>query len=169
MPSRDDFIQGVNNFIAAKKAMAGIDLPIQWAPGSRSAEITAKLPIEINGEQSGQKVILVFVPGRNGFAINLVFSDLCVQRVDFDSHGIHRNGFSGLDFGLPFQVGDRHFHRWALNTRFVDSPNAAIELRNAEELSSTIRNFDDAIRFFCDECNIDLPNGHYIELPRILI
>jgi hypothetical protein len=170
MTARDEFIQRVTQFLAVRKDLAGIEAPMQWAPGRQSGEHCIKLPIEVGGIQRGQVLMVVFVPGRQTFAINIVWAaSVCVTRLDFDPHGGHTNGFASDMDGLPSVVGGKHFHRWLHNVRFVDATASLQELKHAEDLPTSIRNFNDALRYFCDETAIDLPNGHYIELPRMLI
>jgi hypothetical protein len=169
MPNRDEFVNAVTEFLAAHKSLAGIDLPAAWTPGRQSSEITAKIPIEIDGVQHGHKVVLVYVPARQGYAINLVFADQCVSRLDYDSHGPHLNPFGFSANQPPSWVGPRHFHRWEPNRRFVESGSLPIDLKVAEELSINARNFDDVLRHFCDACSIDLLHDHRIELPRMLL
>lgn len=169
MPTRDEFVQYVTEFLAARKSLAGIDVPVAWVPGRQSGELTVKVPIERDGAQEGEMLVAVFIPSRRGFTINIVCHKLCVTRLDFESHGPHINGFSGLNDGLPFEADDRHIHRWAPNSRFVESVTAPLDLKYAETCLPTIRNFDDALRHFCDENNIDLPNGHWIDLPQVLL
>jgi hypothetical protein len=169
MPTKDDFVRYVTDFLAAPKSLAGIDVPVQWAPGRQSGELTTKIPIERDGAQEGEMLVIVYIPSRSGFAINIVCSQLCVTRLDFDSHGPHVNGFGGLNDGMPLEVGERHFHKWESNMRFVEALNAPLDLKYAEDCAQTLRNFDDVLRHFCDDNNIQLPNGHYIELPRVLL
>lgn len=170
MSNRDEFIQRVTEFLAARKSLAaGVDAPVQWVSGRQSGEHCVKLPIDVAGVQRGEQLTVVFVPGRDIFAINLIYAGLCVTRLDYDAHGGHTNGFVAHLDNLPAIVGGAHIHRWEHNIRFFDAPASLLELRHAQDLPTSIRNFSDSLRFFCSETNIDLPHGHFIELPRLLL
>ena len=170
MPTRDEHIKAVEDFLGDTKTIAlGIESPVQWSHGRQSGEECVKIPLEVDGVQMGHQLVVVFVPGRNVFSISVVYSSNCVFRLDWDEQGGHTNGFVAHLDGLPAMIGGLHLHRWNHNSRFFDPSKPTQELKHAEELPRSVRNFDDALRYFCDETNINLPSGHYIELPRRLI
>src|SRR5690606_4939980 len=105
----------------------------------------------------------------SAFHFSLTHSKICVTRLDFEDGGGHTNPIYALDAGLAPMVSGRHFHRWSLNTKFVNATGALEELKNAEELPSSIRTFNAALRWFCEEVNIFLPHNHEISFPRILL
>lgn len=171
MPTRDEFVKEVSHFFVQPKRLGGIGTPAHWQPNRDPAELCLKLPIEIDGVLSGQTLVIVSYPSSPNlrFTILIVF-EVAVARLDFDETGGHTNGFlSHLD-GLASIVPGSHFHRWSLNTRFVEGNGRLEELKHAEPLPVAIRNFDAALRWFCDETGIALPHNHLIDLPpKVLI
>lgn len=169
MPTREEYVEEVTEFLAKAKTLAGIDMPIPWQPNREPDEMCIKVPIEVDGIVSEQKLIVVFFPAYPTlkFTILIVFG-VAICRLDFDETGGHTNGFLNLEH-LPTIVQGSHFHRWSSNVRFVQGYAKLPELRNAEAIP-TIRNFNAALRWFCDEAHIALPHNHQIELPpRVLI
>lgn len=168
MPTREEFIANATAFLAEPKALAGIDAPQQWRPSRTRPEQCIKVPVEVGGVQYGHQLVIVTPSGRAEFSINLLFG-VGISRLDFEHGGGHRNTLFATADGLPLVVGGMHFHRWTYNVRFVEGDGRLEELKHAEDLPSTIRTFDAALRFFCHETNIQLPHGHHIELPRTLL
>lgn len=170
MPSRDEFIKEVGDFLAKSKSLGGIGLPVQWQPNRDPAELCIKLPIELEGVVSAQRLIVVYSPASEAlrFSILIVYR-VAVCRMDFDETGGHTNGFGNLE-GLPMTIQGSHFHRWSNNIRFVKGNGQLEELDNAEPIPIAIRTFDAALRWFCDEAKIALPHNHNIALPaKVLI
>lgn len=170
MPTREDFIKEVGEFLVTNKSLAGIGVPQQWQPSRRPTELCVKIPIEAHDAQSGQSLVIEFTPASQGleFSISIVCG-VGICRLDFDETGGHTNTIGHLD-GLPPVVNGSHFHRWEHNSRFVESYNKLPELKTAEEIPATIHTFDAALRWFCDETQIQLPHNHHIELPpKVLI
>lgn len=171
MPTREQFLDQVTAFLQSDKNLAGIGSPSQWQPNRDPSEKCLKLPIEIEGVLRGQELVIVSYPASEKlrFTINIVY-DISICRLDFDETGGHTNGFwADLD-RLPMIVSGSHFHRWEINKRFIEGNGKLEELKHAELLPTTIRSFDAALRWFCDETKINLPHNHLIELPpRTLI
>lgn len=168
MSSRDAFTARVTEFLAAPKTIAGVDVPMEWGPGRQHQEQCIKLPLAVAGVQYGEQFIVAFNPGLKIFSTLITVSDICICRLDYDPFGGHRNGFVAHLDGLHGILHGTHFHRWELNTRFIESPLALPKLKHACSLPSELHGFENHLRYFCGETNIGLPNGHYIELPRLL-
>jgi hypothetical protein len=169
MTTREAFIRGVDALIAARKGLAGLDLPLTWPSARDGIGVETKLPVDVGGTQYGDKLTVVAVPTLGTFHINLLHLGLCVSRLDFDPMQPHTNtALASLD-GLPGIVSGRHFHKWAINTRFVQADGSLERLFHAEELPTSIHKFDQALRWFCSELNIELPHGHSIDYPGDLI
>lgn len=170
MAIRDDFIKEVTDFLAKDKSLAGIDMPVQWQPNRDPSELCIKLPIELDGVVSEQRLIVVYFPASEmlRFSILIVYR-VAICRMDFDETGGHTNGFANLE-NLPMTIQGSHFHRWSSNLRFVKGNGQLEELDNAEAIPGSIRTFDAALRWFCDEVKIALPHNHSIALPaQVLI
>lgn len=165
MPTRDAYIQEVTEFLSRPKTLAGIYLPIPWQPNRDPSELCIKVPIEVEGVVSERRLIVVFFPSAEGLRFTILIKFVvAVCRLDFEENGGHTNGFLNLE-NLPMTIQGPHYHRWSSNTRFVQGYAKLPELDNAEGLPTAIRSFDAALRWFCDEANIALPNTHQIQLP----
>ena len=164
---RESFVDLVGKVLTATKNLAGIGLPQQWHPNRDPNELSIKIPLEIDGLQVGHKLIAVFEPASHTlkFSILITVNEVCITRLDFDKTGGHTNSLLALQYNIPPIVSGNHFHRWALNKRFVTACGNLERLENAEAIPDSIRTFDAALRWFCDECNIQLPHNHAIELP----
>ena len=165
--SRESFVELVDKVIASTKYLAGIGLPQRWQPNRDPNELSIKIPIEINGLQIGHKFVAVFEPASHTlkFSILIVVNEVCITRLDFDPTGGHTNSLLASQYGIPAVVSGKHFHRWVLNKRIVTAAGHLERLENAEAIPDRIRTFDSALRWFCGECNIQLPHNHAIELP----
>lgn len=169
MPTKDEFVAEVTAFLAVEKTLAGIDLPPQWMPSRTRPELCIKIPIERDGVQYGQQLVIVAPSARADFSISIVHS-VGVTRLDFEPRsGGHRNTLLAHLDGLPGIVSGTHFHRWKHNVRFIEGDGKLEELKHAEDLPPSIRTFEAALRYFCTETNIRLPHGHRIELPGVLV
>jgi hypothetical protein len=171
LPTRDEFVAGVTAFLAARKTLAGIDSPQQWQPNRDGARWCAKIPLAVNGTLYGQTLVIETNPSASGaeFSIGIVFDDVCVTRLDFDEAEGHTNSIAIPRDDVPYIVSGSHIHRWEHNHRFVEWPLSLPRLRNAVEIPPSIRRFEPALRWFCDEMSIELPHGHRIELPPELL
>jgi len=171
LPTREAFVDGVTAFLAARKSLGGIDSPQQWQPSRNGAHWCAKIPLALSGTLHGHTLVIEANPSAAGseFSIGIVIEDVCVTRLDFDESEGHTNSVALPRDGVPYIVSGSHIHRWESNHRFVEWPLSLPRLRNAVELPQSIRHFESALRWFCDEMNIDLPHGHRIELPLELL
>lgn len=169
MATKTEFIDAVNKLVVAAKEIASVDEPPQWQPNRDGSGHEAKLQIMIDGAMYGNTLIIVCMPTTGAFHFSLTHSNICVSRLDFDDERGHTNPIYALDAGLPPAISGRHFHRWSINTKFVNASGALEELKNAEELPSSIKKFNTALRWFCEELNIFLPHNHEITFPRILL
>lgn len=165
--SRERFIELVDKVLASTKNLAGIGLPQRWQPNRDPNELSIKIPIELDGLQVGHKLVAVFEPTSHTlkFSILIIVGEVCVTRLDFDQTGGHTNSLLALQHGIPAVVSGKHLHRWNINKRFVTAVGHLERLEIAEAIPDNIRTFDSALRWFCDECNIQLPHNHAIALP----
>lgn len=165
--SRERFVELVDKVLSSTKLLAGIGIPQRWQPNRDPNELSIKIPIEIEGQQVGHKLVAVFEPASHTlkFSILIVVNEVCITRLDFDPTGGHTNSLLAFQYGIPAVVSGKHFHRWSLNRRFVTGVGHLERLENAEDIPQNIRTFDSALRWFCGECNIQLPHNHAIELP----
>jgi len=169
MTTKNDFILAVDAFISAPKLIVGIGTPPQWPPDRNRVGVIAKFPLEVNGVQYGSTLEVGATPAIGAFRILATHCHTCVSRLDFNPDEPHTNTMHAQSDGLPGIVSGKHFHRWTFNKRFVDAQGGLERLRHAEELPPSVRTFDAALRWFCDEMNISLPHNHSIDYPRTLI
>jgi hypothetical protein len=160
-----EFVAAVDAFMATRKTIVGADTALAWAPARDEGCLCIKLPLEINGEQHGQTLMVQscpnspFVPNFNIMAI----WSTAVSRLDFDGTS-HGNKVPWIR-DVPAVIHGPHYHPWALNKRFVTNAREHQKLPIAVALPPNIQQFDAALRWFCADNNIDLPRGHRIELP----
>ncbi|NGM86077.1 hypothetical protein G5B35_02020 [Parapusillimonas sp. SGNA-6] len=168
MTIKSEFIDAVDDLLRVAKTIVNVDEPPQWQPNRDGTGHEAKLQVAVDGVMYGDVLIIQCVPTSGAFHFSFTHSNICVSRLDFDDGG-HTNPLYALDAGVSPIVSGRHFHRWSLNTKFVNANGTLEELKNAEELPIKVRSFDAALRWFCEELNIFLPHDHDITFPRILI
>lgn len=98
------------------------------------------------------------------FTITLNFPP-CIWRLDYDPpYSSHTNPISNFSEFERVVYGP-HYHAWADHSRYA-KPNALPrELDWARPLPSSIKKYEHAIRWFCDETNIRLENDQFLELP----
>ena len=91
MSGKEEFIAAVTAFLVADKTLAGVDMPPQWMPSRTRPEQCIKIPIELDGVQYGQQLVIVAPSARADFSISIVHS-VGVVRLDFEPRGGgHRN------------------------------------------------------------------------------
>lgn len=169
MVTKAEFIDAVNNLIATPKEIANFDEPPQWQANRDGSGQETKLQIMIDGMMHGNALSIVCIPTTGAFHFSLIHSNICVSRLDFDEERGHTNPIYALDNGLAPTISGKHFHRWSINTKFVNANGGLEDLKNAEELPTSVRTFNAALRWFCEELNIFLPHDHEITYPRILL
>lgn len=160
-----DYVAAVDSFVPLKKRLIGAEIEPEWKTGREINERRLLLPIEVNGEQAGQSLMIMAYPNNPTlmFRIGIKFFDYIVCRLDFELEAIHANNFRAIDEGLPHLIAGPHWHKWGINRRLVMSAGFPIKLHNAVPFDNHPR-FDAALRAFCADWNIDLGH-HSIELP----
>lgn len=162
-----DFVRAVDLFMEAPKSLYGIDIP-QWRPGRQDAgEYKLKLPIEVDGQFSGQFLTILAYPNEDqqpAFKIFTEYESHCVCRMDYVLDHTHGNNWVEMrEQGLPLEIDGPHWHKWEINRRAVNASEFPFKLPNAQPISP-YRTFDDALRWYCGERNIQL-GAHGIYLP----
>ena len=171
MATIPDLLDAVDAFVHADKRIAGADGPCIWAPGYNKYEKKTKFPIEVGGElidAARLEIIAMpdrFTSDRTGiqFRISLCYN-AAICRLDVTDE-IHPNTRRIPEDNVPPDVEGPHFHSWKLNRRFFKGISTAPELHTAELFTSK-GSFDSNLRWFCQQVNIQQPDGrHVIELP----
>lgn len=158
------FKLAVDAFVSARKTPVFGNTPLVWQVARDVYGYRLKLPVEIGGEQHpGQFLLIDAFPDRkpHEFMIMLLFADHAVCRLDFEPTAVHGNPMSA-----PVQtiVRGPHWHSWELNRDRVKIISGKhFDLPVAISVTGP-RNFDDALRFYCQERNIEL-GAHPIQFP----
>ena len=158
------FRSAVDAFVAARKTIVFGNASPEWREARDVYGYRLKLPVEIAGEQHpGQFLVIDAYPDRkpHEFFVMLLFADHTVCRLDFEPTAVHPNP---MNSPVPSVVHGPHWHSWSLNRDHVKIVSGKhFDLPVAAPISGP-RNFDDALRFYCQENNIEL-GAHPIEFP----
>lgn len=161
MNGHDDLRVQVDDFVNTQKSVDAF--PLIWNLDHRSGEQIIAVPLRLDGENVGRLELNSYPrEPQPAFRILLIWQ-VCVCRLDCRAlEGPHYNDADrpeGLGYGPIF---DHHFHSWQDNRRFARYNSLPLRLRNARELPRPLTVFDAALRWFCNECNIDISG---LELP----
>lgn len=101
------------------------------------------------------------------FRISLIFMGIAIWRVDFlDWDPAHVNPDGGKD-GLPSgPISEPHYHAWTDNRRFATQNSLPKKLKNARLMPNSVRNFDNAFRWFCGQTEIEIGRDDLPNLPN---
>ncbi len=168
-PINAPLVAAIDAFMQEDKYPVGIDIPPNWVDGRELGvgEKTIKIPLEINGEIKGQKLIVTTSPNSTYLIFSILITfDPAICRLDFDERVDHSNSHAIGSENIEPIIRGPHYHPWDLNKRFFIHSNKPIELHNAIPLDKNIVQFDSALRWFCDTNKIILNHDHRIELPR---
>ena len=163
-----EFIVEVDKYLATPKRIVGATSSPLWQEGREIGgdSLEIKLPIEVNGEQhETQKFIVSAFPNADEliFSIGITFQ-WSVCRLDYDLDRPHSNAGYPISPGIPVIVMGNHYHPWSENRGLIKDISRPFELHVAVPLDVHIRQFDAALRWFCQQNNIELTD-HQIELP----
>lgn len=161
-----DFVAAVDSFVPLQKTLVGAEMEPDWKRGRELNERKLLLPIEVDGEQRGQSLMVLAYPNNPTlmFKVGIQFLGHVVCRLDFEFEAVHANNFQSVGDGLPRLVVGPHWHKWVINKGYILSSGLPFKLRNAVPFDNHPR-FDAALRAFCAEWNIELGH-HAIELPH---
>jgi hypothetical protein len=165
MAQQPTFPEAVDAFMASAKTIVGAT-DMVWQPGIVDGEQCVKLPLEVNGELHGQKLVITAYPRADElkFSIGIVFPP-AICRLDYDQHAYHVNSMDCLHkHNISVIVEGPHFHSWPINKQFITSSASLQRLLNAEPVRQRWM-FDAAFRWFCSQCNIMIPWDGNFELP----
>lgn len=160
----DDLRRLVDEFFAARKT---VDPFPQWKPDHRAGEEICVVPISIDGEVVGALELNAYPRERQpSFRILIKFLNGCVCRLDNRTdEGPHYNSLNRPTDMPAGPLYEGHFHTWPDNRRFASMRKLPDHLPNARELPARVRSFESALRWFCDECGIDLSGMEIPDLP----
>ncbi len=158
------FHKAVDAYVAARKTLVFGNAPLAWQAARDTYGYRLKLPVEIDGEQHpGQYLVIDAYPDRkpHEFVFCLLYDDHTICRLDFEPSGVHLNP---MNCSSPGIVKGPHWHSWELNRGHAKVVSGRhFDLPVAETLTGP-RNFEDALRHFCQQRNIAL-GAHPIEFP----
>src|ERR1700738_4928845 len=127
-----EIVAAVDAFLAATKIVVGAGSPVPWADGYNPNEKVLHLPLEVGGELTGAKLMVVGFPNATflKFRLGILFpGNVC--RLDFTDE-THPNSFAHPADGLPPIITGPHYHTWSLNRRFCTGTTLPTKLHNAE-------------------------------------
>ena len=166
MVKAQDWIIAIDAFVAAPKIIHGANLPYTWGAGYNHNERRAIFPLEVNGELSDvARLEVIGFPDFSDvqFRLSLCYN-AAIFRLDYTDE-THPNTQCEDSDGVPPSVEGHHYHPWSKNRRFFRGVSTAPRLHNAIPFTM-VSSFDNVLRWFCDETNIQQPNGsHLIGLP----
>lgn len=164
--SAAEFVSYIDAFLAAEKYLVGLGVRQDWRPGRDDGCWRVKYPIEVDGEQRGESLIVDAYPDRTPveFYILIEFGQV-ICRVDFEPNGGHTNDIWGPVPDLAPLVSGPHYHAWELNKHYFKSTTRAIELHNAIALPDNLRRFAAVFRWFAAQNNIRLNGPLELDLP----
>lgn len=166
MPTREEFIAEVDALLQAPDKVLVGATTVTWQPGRNLEEEVIKIPIEVDGVQDEDELVIVAYPNEPDTYSILIVHGIAVCRLDVvPMTDAHTNALILPSENLPSVVIGPHFHRWSLNRRIIDSPIKLQRLRMAEPYTGTVK-FMSALRWFCGEAKIIVPHDVHIELPR---
>ena len=161
----EDVRRLVDEFFAARKTINNFP---QWRADHRAGEEICFVPISIDGEVVAALELNAYPRERQpSFRILIKFMmQDCICRLDNRTEeGPHYNSANRPDDLPAGPLYEGHFHSWPDNRRFASARKLPDRLPNARELPSKIRTFNSALRWFCDECSIDLSGMKIPDLP----
>ena len=161
-----EIVRALDGFVIARKRLAGTDGPVSWVPGHSRYERVARFPIEVNGEliEGARLEVVGLLTQGIQFRLSLCYS-AAIARLDYTDE-THPNARREERDNIPHEVSGPHYHSWPLNRRLFRAGGTVTQLELAEPFT-TRGNFDSNLRWFCQDLNIDQPDGrHVIELPR---
>ena len=84
MTAPADIASAIDRFLSTEKRAVGVEQPIAWVPGFNEHEMVIYVPLEIDGEQTGSKLMIVGFPLAQSlkFRIGVLFPG-AVCRLDF--------------------------------------------------------------------------------------
>ena len=160
-----EFVTVVDRVIVAPKKLVGAERP-RWQAGRTQEEQRLKLPLEIDGEQRGQFLVIMAFPNYEPSPMfNIAFEccDKVVCRLDFDLDSVHGNNLRPRPQSLPALVHGPHWHSWELNRGEVRSILVYDKMPYAEPFTEA-QKFDAVLRWYCGKRNIAL-GRHGLEFP----
>lgn len=168
MPTIHEFVTAVDEYMAATKQIVGVTTPQTWREGRQigEGELIVRFPVEVNGEQFPycSFIVLAFpYVDELKFTLTLVYQH-AVSRLDYEIDRPHSNLNTAHGPEIPHSVIGPHYHPWRENRATITNLNEPFRLPIALPLDIHVRQFDAALRWFCNQTNIVL-RDHAIELP----
>jgi hypothetical protein len=156
-----------HTFLQTPKRLVGAESPIQWADGRNEHEMVIHLPLEVNGEQSGAKLMVVGFPRSRELKFRVaILMTRSVCRLDYTDE-THVNAVTEGYKIQPIVKGP-HYHSWKVNRMLCRSTALPVRLLMAIPFDGKGRSFDAILRWFCSDNNIEgLATNHCIELPKL--
>lgn len=160
----DNIADKVAAFLLVEKELQGEQF---WGPGNRDEERRISWPISVEGEMFGATLALTAYPDEpeQRFTITLNLPP-CVWRLDMDpDYKRHRNPYDRGERLGTHTISGPNYHSWDDNRHLATPSRLPDKLTCARPLPTGFRTFERALRWFCGETKIILPNNQMVELP----
>lgn len=137
-----------------------------WVAMPNSEEYRLKWPLSVDGIPTNATLDVSAHPMvyHYPYTITLNFPP-CVWRLEhvppWDGH---TNPFEPMS-EFDDEVFGPHFHSWSDNSNYAGQSSLPKELERARVLPDTIKTYEQAFRWFCDQTNIILPSNEFVDLP----
>lgn len=155
--------EDIDALIAAPKAILGEP---DWQQPF-ATELRLIMPLAINGVSCGADLKVTAFPldGHSKYCVHIC-APSSIWRVDYDLGATHTNNFERPADLEEMWIDGPHYHAWRDNRRFATHGALPLHLHNARMLPENLRSFDSALRWFCEQTNIEQPQNGLIDLPR---
>lgn len=162
----DQSIQSIiNSLLAAKKTPMGTP---SWVPSSFGpGELKLSYPLYIDGNPCHSSLEINAYPSygnsKEKWRIKLLV-EKCVWRIDYCPDDRHINSLNKPSDLHETECVGPHYHAWQDNERFCTHASLPDKLPNARIMPVNCRTFENSLRWFCGETNIELMTP-VIDLP----
>lgn len=156
MGAKSDYVERIDKFFAAPKELVIAD-ELAWKKPARDAiGLTVKFPISVDGELSGETLqVTSFAKEPLDFKISLFFGNAIISRLDWGRQRKHVNQPPPRGVVIRAFKGT-HYHHWPDN-KMCATHACHWQLRFATDVPDSVRNFEAAFRWFCDQNTITQP------------
>jgi len=156
----------IDELLAARKTLSGIP---DWRRPYNADEWRIRVPLRIAGTSTGTDLTVCTYPEASTPSWRMMINaPKCVWRVDHvDDDEQHVNSLERPKDLAEHSFRTPHFHAWEDNRHFCTHSSLPDRLLNARILPVNVHTFDNCLRWFLGQTNIDQPpDGLIVPPPR---